>query len=256
MEPYTDFAAVYDLFMDNVPYEEWKRLILSLFEKYGAPALAHPDKHNMPRILDLGCGTGTLTCLLADAGYDMIGIDLSADMLTMAAAKKKEKEKILYLRQDMRNFVMPSPADAVVSICDSINYVLTEAEVAQTFSQVRQALKDGGTFIFDFNTVYKYENIIGDSVIAENREDASFIWENYYNPDEELNEYDVTFFIRDKENPEHFLRSQETHVQRGYRLSQMEHLLAQAGLTMAAAFDGDTLAAVTEESERIFIVAH
>ena len=108
-------------------------------------------------------------------------------------------------------------------------------------------------FIFDFNTVYKYSEVIGDATIAENREDCSFIWENYYDPEQEINEYDLTVFVREKE--ENFRRFTETHYQRGYTAEQMTGLLEQAGLAVVEIKDADTGEAVTDVSERIYVVA-
>jgi hypothetical protein len=122
---------------------------------------------------------------------------------------------------------------------------------------VNNYLYPKGIFIFDFNTVYKYAEVIGDATIAENREDCSFIWENFYHEAEEINEYDLTIFVReDNKGVEPlFRRFQETHYQRGYRLEQMRCLIDQSGLQFLQAIDADTHGAVTEESERIYIVA-
>ena len=113
MEAYTSFARVYDMFMDNVPYEVWGRYIVEKLRANGIDS---------GYVVDLGCGTGKLTTLLADAGYDMIGIDNSFDMLDMAL--EREDDRILYLMQDMREFEPGEKVSAVVSACDSINYIL------------------------------------------------------------------------------------------------------------------------------------
>ena len=174
METYGSFAKVYDLFMDNVPYEEWCVYITGLLKEYGvAEGL----------LLELGCGTGKLTRLLQQAGYDMIGIDNSEEMLGIAMQAEYEKErtdagetaaaacggtdvqrqntKILYLLQDMREFELYGTVRAVVSICDSMNYILQEDELLQVFRLVNNYLDPGGIFIFDLNTLYKYREILG-----------------------------------------------------------------------------------------------
>ena len=131
-------------------------------------------------VLDLGCGTGTITELLYEKGYDMIGVDSSEEMLQIALDKKFETgSDILYLCQDMRELDLYSTVGTVVSVCDSLNYLLMDEDVLQTFHLVNNYLFPGGIFIFDFNTIYKYEEVIGDTTIAENREDCSFIWENF-----------------------------------------------------------------------------
>ena len=171
MEAYSGFAEVYDLFMDNVPYEIWGEYLLDRLLEYGI---------RDGLVLDLGCGTGKMTRFLAKEGYDMIGVDVSQEMLGIAAEKESEGKPILYLNQDMREFELYGTVGAVVSVCDSINYLLEEGDILRTFRLVHNYLYPGGVFLFDFNTVYKYACVIGDTTIAENREDCSFIWENYY----------------------------------------------------------------------------
>lgn len=279
MDAYTDFAQVYDEFMDETPYEEWCEFLAGRIEKYGIvdaagcddeikndkyvikdrSVIKEQEKQNLRQerntILDLGCGTGTLTELLACKGYDMIGVDNAQEMLQIAMDKRdRSGSDILYLLQDMREFELYGAVGAVISVCDSINYLLEEEEILQTFRLVYNYLYPGGVFIFDFNTVYKYASVIGDATIAENRENCSFIWENYYHEEEEINEYDLTIFAR-SEGEERFLRFQETHYQRGYCLEQMCGLVEEAGLTVVETLDADTHDAVTPESERIYVVA-
>lgn len=201
MDAYTTFAQVYDLFMDNVPYEEWSEYLLSVLKEYGIHSGV---------ICDLGCGTGKMTRLLAQAGYDMIGVDLSEDMLTIAS--EQNEDGILYLCQDMCELELYGTAKAMISVCDSINYLLEEDEIIWTLQSVNRYLEPGGIFIFDFNTVYKYETVLGDTTICENREEGSFIWENYYDKEEQINEYDLTLFIREEEQL--YRKFEETHYQR------------------------------------------
>ena len=124
----------------------------------------------------------------------------------------------------------------------------------KVFSLVNNYLYPGGIFLFDFNTVYKYEQVIGDATIAENREDCSFIWENYYDEESRINEYDLTVFVREPEG-ERFRRFAETHYQRGYTLEQMKEFLEEAGLLFVRALDADTREEVREESERVYVIA-
>ena len=244
MEAYTDFALVYDTLMDNTPYERWCEIITGILKRYGI---------EKELVLDLGCGTGTLTELLAKEGYDMIGVDCSEEMLNRALEKREESGlQILYLLQDMREFELYGTVKAVVSVCDSLNYLLEEDDIIETFRLVNNYLDPQGLFIFDFNTVYKYRDVIGDTAIAENRDDCSFIWENYYHEEERINEYDVTFFIKEGEL---FRRFEETHYQRGYTAEEMKVYLEKAGLEFVFMQDADTLLEVTEESQRVYMVA-
>ena len=242
MEAYSDFARVYDIFMDNVEYEKWAEYLIGSLKEYGIEDGI---------VLELGCGTGVMTELLAESGYDMIGVDASAEMLEIA--RNHPDEGILYLQQDMREFELYGTVRAVICLCDSLNYLLEEDDLLTTFKLVNNYLDPNGLFIFDFNTVYKYETVIGDSTIAENREDCSFIWENYYTAEDQINEYDLTIFV--KQQKDLFRKFTETHLQRGYTLETMKRLVEQSGLIFVEALDADTHGSVTETSERIYVIA-
>lgn len=274
MEAYSSFAQVYDLFMDNVPYGEWAGYIMGLLEEYGI---------RDGLVLDLGCGTGKLTRILSDSGYDMIGVDNSIEMLEIARsfsesvddrtseptegcekhrglegiegkeAPSAMKNPILYLLQDMQEFELFGTVRAVVSICDSLNYILEEKELLQVFRLVNNYLDPSGIFIFDLNTVYKYKELLGETTIVENREEGSFIWDNYFEEETGVNEYDLTLFIREKENL--YRRFEEMHYQRAYSLEAVKQLLKEAGMEFVAAYDAFTKEPVREESERICIIA-
>lgn len=280
MEAYGDFAKVYDIFMDEVPYDKWCDFIVSTFEKYNVPK---------ELILDLGCGTGNLTRMLANRGYSMIGVDSSWEMLSIAKEYEDDLEKdfndweeafdelegkaligdefitdgeltydenssnILYLLQDMREFELYGTVRAVVSVCDSINYLVTDEDVLECFKLVNNYLDPDGIFIFDFNTKYKYSEVIGDSIIAENREECSFIWENFYDEATRINEYDLTIFTKTEDGL--YEKSVETHYQKGYTLDEMTALVKAAGLEFVDAIDSESLGNVTEQSERIYIIA-
>ena len=261
MDSYRDFSYVYDELMDETPYEKWCDVLTDLIRKYGVSQPVHnaedPLESERNLVLDLGCGTGTLTELLYEKGFDCIGIDNSEDMLQVAMEKRDESGyPIFYLHQDMRELELYSTVGTVVSVCDSVNYLLTQEDLLRTFKLVNNYLFPGGIFIFDFNTDYKYREVIGDRTIAENREDCSFIWENSYDPKSSLNEYRVTFFIQENEEDcELFRRFEEVHIQRGYTLEQMRQMIEAAGLAFVTAMDVDTLGEVTEKSERIYVVA-
>ncbi|MCI8543053.1 class I SAM-dependent DNA methyltransferase [Acetatifactor aquisgranensis] len=258
MDIYQDFAGVYDRFMDEVPYEHWGERIDRLIQKYG---VSKPERDTeglleseRNLVVDLGCGTGTLAELMYAKGYDMIGVDASECMLNVAMEKKeKSGSEILYLQQDMRELELYSTVGTIISVCDAINYILDEEELLTVFSLVNNYLFPGGVFIFDFNTDYKYREVIGDATIAENRGDCSFIWDNFYDAEEGINEYDLTVFVREEGGL--FRKFEETHYQRGYSLEQILRLTKQAGLAVVEAMDADTGEAVTEKSERIYLVA-
>lgn len=289
---YSEFARVYDELMDNAPYGEWCENIAALMREYGISRpvrtstvscpedsrtdgqdafakiegdAAYRTGHQMTDseallasernlVLDLGCGTGTLTELLSQKGYDMIGVDNSPQMLEIAMEKRAESgSETLYLLQDMRELELYSTVGTVISVCDSLNYLLKEEDLLQVFRLVDNYLYPGGLFLFDFNTVYKYSRVIGDTVIAENRDDCSFIWENYYHEEEEINEYDLTVFVQ--QEGDHFQRFTENHFQRGYTPETMRRLVEQAGMQVVRLLDADSLKEVNDQSERVYLLA-
>ena len=246
MEAYTSFAKVYDTFMDNVPYEEWAEYLAELLQEYDIED---------GLVLDLGCGTGSLTEILATKGYDMIGADGSAEMLEIAMEKKAQSgHDILYLLQDMREFELYGTVRAVVSVCDCVNYITDEKELEQVFRLVNNYLDPEVIFIFDFNTEYKYKEILGEQTIAEDREDCSFIWDNYYYEDESMNEYELTLFIKEQDS-NLYRKYQEMHYQKAYTLDAMRERIEWSGLEFVTAYDAYTRKAPTETSERICVVA-
>lgn len=245
MKAYTSFARVYDMFMDNVPYEEWSVYVIGLLKEFGVTD---------GLVLELGCGTGSMTELLAEAGYDMIGVDQSEEMLEIALEKRVDSGlDILYLQQDMREFELYGTVRAIVSICDSMNYLMNEDDLLTVFRLVNNYLDPKGIFIFDLNTVYKYEELLGDATIAENREESSFIWENTYYAEDHVNEYDLTLFIREEDG--RYQKYEETHYQKAYELENIKRLIEKAGMEYVAAYDAFTKEAPKRDSERVYVIA-
>ena len=252
MEAYTSFAVVYDTFMDNVPYEEWGEYLHGLLLEYGVED---------GLVLDLGCGTGTMTEILASKGYDMTGVDFSEEMLDIAMQKRtKSGHDILYLMQDMREFELYGTVRAIVSVCDSMNYLTEDCDLEQVFRLANNYLDPGGLFIFDMNTEYKYREMLGDQTIAEERENCSFIWDNYYYEEEKINEYQLSLFVEDpvlseKTGQDICRKFQEMHYQRAYSLAEVKAALEVAGMEFVAAYDAFTRNPVHQESERMYIIA-
>ena len=274
MSAYQKFASVYDAFMEDIPYGKW---CTCLIEKLSQAGITDGI------VCELGCGTGNMTTRLAAAGYDMIGIDASGDMLAVAQKKEllrkypdlagksrpnkgeaKPAESgcgiqngqttdILYLQQDMREFELYGTVRAVVSVCDSLNYVLEESDLLQVFRLVNNYLDPGGMFLFDVNTPARYE-AIGESTIAENRPEGSFIWENYYDTEDRLNQYDLTLFI--PEGNGLYRKHEETHFERAYNEETIRRLLAEAGLVCDSVEAAYTGGPATKDTERILVAAH
>lgn len=243
MDAYTSFASVYDLFMDNVPYEEWCAFLCKILAQHGIT--------DGP-VLDLGCGTGKMTRLMSEQGYDMTGIDNAAEMLQIAAMEPGEVP-ILYLLQDMQDLELDGCVRAVYSVCDCVNYVLDEEKLQQAFSRVHEYLEEDGVFIFDVNTSYKYTKLLAENTFAESRDEGSFIWDNYYDEEERINEYDLTLFI--PEGDELYRRYTETHYQRNYETETLLKLLKNAGFIDICVYDDYTDAPLCETSERAVFVA-
>lgn len=244
-EAYGSFASVYDLFMDNIPYRQWAEYICGLLEEQGI---------SEGLVLELGCGTGSITQLLAEKGYEMIGIDCAPQMLQEAVEKREERGlDILYLLQDMREFELYGTVRGVVCVCDSLNYITEQEELLQVFRLVNNYLDPGGIFIFDLNTLYKYEKIMGDCTIAEDREEASFIWDNSFDPKERLNIYQLSIFLREKNGL--YSKHEEVHCQKAYELNEIVEMLEKAGMEFVTAYDAFTHNPPKGESERIYVLA-
>ena len=244
MNAYRSLAEIYDEFMEDVPYEKWSEQIIKWLQEYHV---------NNGLLLELGCGTGTMTEALTCANYDMIGIDSSEDMLAVAQNKKdKSDSHILYLQQDMRDIELHGNVRAVVSTCDVVNYILEPEELCQVFERVNQYLEPGGIFLFDFNTEYKYREIMGQQIFAEDRDIASYVWDNDYDEESRINEYQLTLFVKESDL---YRKYQEVHYQRGYTLEEMKKLLEHAGMEFVQAYDDYTDKEVRQTSERICIIA-
>lgn len=249
MQQYTGFAVVYDLFMKDVPYDEWTKDIQDILSK---------ENITSGLLLELACGTGSMTRRFSKLGYDMIGIDFSEEMLEIAREKSTDEDGILYLCQDMREFELYGTVRAIYCVCDSLNYITEEKELVKVFQLANNYLDERGIFFFDFDTDYYYRDVVGDSTLAQSHEEGSYIWENTYYEEEEINEVNLTLFYpaRDTESTgEAFYRKyEETHFRRGYSLEMMMDIVKQAGMEWVNAYDAETKEKPTEQSERIVAV--
>lgn len=243
MESYTSFAAVYDEFMDQTPYDQWYRNVQKIFKKYGVP--------EQGSILELGCGTGKMTRRLAAGGYDVTAVDASQEMLEIA--KNSGDDDILYVLQDMAELELPGRVDAAVSICDCMNYLLEEEQLLSAFSRVKKYLKPQGVFMFDMNSRYKYEQILAQNIFAEDREDASFIWNNFYDEEERINEYQLSLFIRNRQGT--YDKFEEAHFQKAYDRVEICGLLRRAGFSQICVLDAETMGEPGETAQRLYYIA-
>ncbi|MBO6128934.1 MAG: class I SAM-dependent methyltransferase [Pseudobutyrivibrio sp.] len=243
MEAYTAFASVYEMYMDNIPYDEWANNIKALFEKYNMP---------MEIVCDIGCGTGQMTRRLKAMGYDMIGIDNSYDML-MEAMANEDSQGILYLCQDMRAFELYGTVGAVVSVCDSINYLRSEDELLEVCKLVNNYLDPKGLFIFDVKTE-KYYKELGNKTIAENRQEGSYIWENEYDIKARDNYYDLTIYTANDEGT--FDRYEEEHLQHAFTVAEIKRAVSASGLELLDVLDVATMSSENiDNSDRLYFIA-
>ncbi len=242
---YKNFAYVYDTFMDNIPYEEWCNYITHLFQKYNIPS---------GNLVELGCGTATLALQLAMCGYSITGIDNSDDMLNIAADKIAGTSNISLQLQDMRDLLLDTTYDGFYCVCDSLNYLLSPEDILDTFRCIKKYLKKDGIFLFDMKTIHFYQNCLGDQTFCDHQEECSYVWENSFFEEDCINQYDLTFFVR-QDDSNLYEKFNEVHHQRGYDLEEIIDLLSLAGLEYVTAYDAFTDEPPRDDSERIYIIA-
>lgn len=242
MESYTDFAYIYDNLIGQ-DYEKWADYIEEIFKiNNKAPKL----------VLDLGCGTGSITNILAKRGYDMIGIDMSVDMLNIAREKAMEQElDVLYLCQDIREFELYGTVDAIICTLDVLNYITEPEELEQVFALVKNYLNPDGIFIFDINTEYKLKNVLGNNTFVNEENGVFYTWENEY-ANNISNQY-LTFFVEDENGT--YQRFDETHIQRAYEIDEIREMLAKNSMDFNGEYKVLTLEKADEICEKTVIVS-
>lgn len=242
MESYTDFAYIYDNLIDQ-DYEKWADYIEDIFKKYNKkPSL----------VLDLGCGTGSITTILAKRGYDMIGVDLSADMLNVARDKAVEEGlDVLYLCQDIRKFELYGTVDAIICTLDVINYITDIHQLSHVFALVKNYLNPDGIFIFDINTEHKLKNILGNNTFINDENGIFYTWENEYK--ENISEQFLTFFVETTDGL--YERFEENHIQRAYTTEEIRKILTDNGLSTEAEYKLFTFDTPDRNCEKTVIVS-
>lgn len=241
---YEDFAFVYDRMMGDVDYLAWANYIENLFSNYNIK----------PRdIVDLACGTGNITTLMAERGYRMMGIDNSQDMLLVAQEKARKKGlKIPFVCQDMREVELLKEVDAVLINCDGINYITDEADLDTVFSGIYRILKPGGVFLFDISSYYKLSSILGNNIMVDDDQDISLIWQNSFDDQENICIMDLSFFIREGSV---YRRFDETHIQKAHKEQDIIEKLKQNGFENINCFHHLTFDSPKELDERILFGA-
>jgi SAM-dependent methyltransferase len=241
MKSYEYLSSIYDQFMDDYDYQQ----ILDRLEPFLKESGAHV-------ILDLACGTGTGSVELYKRGYNVTGIDLSEEMLIRAHEKSLEAHaKIKYLQADMRDFQVKTRFDAVISLTDGFNYLLTEEDIRKALGNIAGHLRPEGVLIFDMSTEYKFSEIIGHATFAETDDSAAYIWENYYDEEQRLLTFDLTIFEKHLEE-DCYSRHFESHVQKAYSPETMKRLLDDEGYELISCFGTEK---ELEKSDRVFYIA-
>ncbi|WP_042354990.1 class I SAM-dependent DNA methyltransferase [Bacillus rubiinfantis] len=249
---YQRFAYVYDELMSDAPYHEWVQFVKEQVNSYSC---CEKDNLTSPRLLDLACGTGELSVRLAAEGFQVTGVDLSADMLMVAKQKAEANGlEIPFFQQDMAELEGLGKFDIAVIFCDSLNYLKTEQQVKDTFHHVAEHLTDNGLFLFDVHSLYKVTDVFLRETFALSDDTISYIWNSFPGPDDYSVEHELSFFVLDEHSGK-YDRIDELHYQRTFPIEQYSAWLAQAGfklLTITADFDnGDP----RPDSERILFVA-
>ncbi len=241
---YNNFAYIYDELMADIDYKDWYLYIKSIFDKF----------NKMPKkLLEMACGTGNLSYYLAKGGYDLTCFDLSSEMLSIAYNKLIKFKNVQILNQNMVDFHINKKFDAVISICDSINYIEDKDDLLAVFKNAREHLDDDGIFIFDINSHYKLKHIIGNNTFVEDREDIFYVWQNYFDESNDIAEFYLSFFVSDEDGK--YTRFDEEHFEKAYYTDEIIELLKQASFEKVHCFDGFTFNKPNEKSERINFIA-
>lgn len=240
---YQGFASIYDTLMDEAPYEQWLSYLEQSIEQFSVQS---------KYIVDLGCGTGRLATMIAKKGYNVMGVDLSEEMLSIAHERIHEEgvSSVTLIQQDMRELQLPYRFGLMYSFCDCLNYITDEDELLQLFMRVRQHLEDGGVFLFDMHTPYKITEIFGRGPIVDDDPEISYMWIPVVDEKQLLVEHHIHFFVREQD--EYYRRFTEIHVQRAYPLHVIQELLNKANfelLSVTADFEDELPNA---HSERYF----
>ncbi len=239
MDAYGKFAAVYDSLMEDVPYGKIADIIDAKIKKYNI-------KNNI--VLDLACGTGTLTYELSKKGYEMIGADISCEMLDVARQKNPD---VLFLNQPMEDFELYGTVGAIVCCLDSINYLLDEESLYKTFNLCNNYLEPDGLLIFDINSEYKFKHVLSDNIFTYDSEEIFYAWENNYIEEEGACDFYLTFFV--KENGVYH-RFDEVHTERAYSDDEITQALAKNGFSIVERLHDFSDKPVQKNSQRIMYV--
>ena len=239
---YRALAPQYDAFTRNVEYGKRAAYFHQLLGRY---------KEHCSLVVDLGCGTGSLSVELARRGYDVIGVDNSPEMLSIAMSKSAGVEpSILYLCQDMARLDLYGTVDAVICALDTVNHVTDPHKLARAFGRVALFLEPDGLFLFDVNTPYKHREVLGENVFVYQSEDAYCVWQNH----QQGPLVEMTLDIFSQEEDGRYTRQTDTITERVYPREELERMIRGAGLELLAVYGDDTFAAPDPTAQRAIYV--
>ena len=240
---FTAIAPYYDLLMKDVNYDRWLWYVGEIFKLF---------QHNPRTILDLACGTGTCSVLLAKEGYRVTGLDSSEAMLRVAREKaKREGVRVDYMNERMEDFALRRRVDAVICLFDSLNYILDEGEMLNTYRCTHDSLAPGGLFIFDMNTEYGLAEGWGDPEFVKEEEEIVSIWRNEYDRVAKLARLALTLFVAEGD---HYIRIDEVHLERAYSPRKVKDLLRQAGFSDVRVYRHLTFKRLDSMTKRAMVV--
>ncbi|MBR5453586.1 MAG: class I SAM-dependent methyltransferase [Clostridia bacterium] len=244
---YSGIFRVYDRLNGDIDYSGWADFVEENFSRFAG--------RKVESVLDLACGTGSMTIELARRGYDMTGVDLSSDMLSVARDRALDEEitGILWLLQDMREFELYGTVDAVVCALDSLNYLRNTKELEKVFSLVNNYLYPGGVFLFDMNTPYKFENIYADNSYVLEDEGIYCGWQNEYNDKTKLCRFYLSVFEENDDGS--YTRTDEVQTERCFSLGSIKRALSSAGLELCGIYGGTDFSTPEDDSERWYFAA-
>ncbi len=247
MSIYESLAPVYDQINEDIDYEHWADVLCEWLKESGCAP------HGV--ILDLGCGTGSMTIPLAKRGFDMIGLDLSPEMLSLARDREEREglSQILWTMQDMTDFSLYGMVDGVVSCLDSFNHLSTTNDLRECLNAITKYLLPGGTLIFDVNSQYKFETLYGDQSYVFETEDTFCVWQNDYDEESRLCDFYITLFVEDQNGM--YEREDSHQTERYYPLEELQEELDSAGFDTVGIYGGLDKRKVAPEDDRWYIVA-
>ena len=246
MASYGDFAYYYDMLTENVDYEKRCEYICSLLAENGV---------SEGILLDLACGTGTMSLMLSEKGYDVVGVDGSEEMLTQAQEKKMETgADVIFLCQRMEELDLFGTINAAVSTLDSINHVTDEDTVKEIFRRVSLFMEDKGIFVFDVNTPYKHREVLGDNTFIYDLDEVYCVWQN--STDENLvTTISLDLFEKDEDDEETYYRYSEEFSERAYDLDDIKTWLENCRFEVLARYEEMTKDDVRSDTQRAVFVA-